>query len=263
MKALKITCSLVILISILVFTNCKKEKSTSDPAPTNSGSGSGTAVTNTVTWFVSAYDSVGDLLADRSNINVSFLNTTFSAVTNSLGSVSMTNVPAGNLYPALTKPNYEYAPSVVNYNATLPLSLNKVIARNSPYKLTLTNYSLVNKDSIRLNFFLNKLIPAGKSIKIAILASDIASIDVNNFKAYDYLTVSGSNTNFSNKNIAKLNNIDVYLAGLNTGQTCYFVIVPVTYGVAYSNSLSKNVLLGDNLPIVGSPTATMQITKNW
>ncbi len=262
MKTLKITFGLVLLTSVFIFTHCKKEKKTETTSSSNTG-GSGNSTKNTVNWFVTIYDSTGSTLTDKSGVTVSLLTTNFSAVTNSSGLASMPDVPAGNLYPALAKSGYEYIPTVVNFNASAPLSLNSFIARNSPYKLTLTSSSLVNKDSIRINFFLNKLIPASKSIKIAILASDLASMNTDNFKAYDYLYVSGSNTNFSNKNIAKLPNIDTYLASLTTGQTCYFVIVPVTYGVAFSNSLNKNMLIGDNLPIVGSPTATMQITKNW
>jgi hypothetical protein len=261
MKAIKITFGLGLLLGVFVFTNCKKEKTSNTSSSSNSGST--TVTVNTVNWFVTAYDSVGDLLQDKSNINVSLLTTSFSAVTNSLGAVSMFDVPAGNLYPALTKINYEYVSTVINFNAAQALNLNTLIARYSPYKLVLTNSSLVNKDSIRLNFFLNKSIPVGKSIKIAILASDLPSITVDNYKANDYLYVSGANSNFANKNIAKLPNIATYLSSLTTGQACYFVIVPVTYGSAFSNVLNKNILLGDNQPIIGSPTATMQITKNW
>ncbi len=254
----------IVLLPVTVFLlmACKKEaKQEASPSPSNSGT---TANTNTVTWFVQALDSVGDLLPDRSNINVSFSGTPFVGVTNVQGVSTMTGVPAGNLVPVLSKQGYEYAPYSIAFTANLPLSLNVDLARNSPYKLTLTSQpNLVNKDSITINFFLNKSIPAGKSIKIAVLTSTASTVGVNDYSNVDYLFVSGSNTNFANKNIAKLSNIANFLSGLNTSQKGYFAILPVTYGSVYSNLFNKQILIGDNIPTQGSPTATMQITKNW
>jgi hypothetical protein len=253
----------VVLFTLLCVCACKKESSTATSNSSNTG-GSAQAATNSVNWFVTIYDSLGYTEQDRSNVTVSLNGLGLSAVTNSLGTVTMTGVSAGNLQPVLSKNGYEYVPQSIAFNAAQALNLNTFIARNCPYKLTLTGSSLVNKDSITLNFFLNKSIPAGKNVKVAILAGDLVNTDVSNFKAYDYLYVSGGNTFFTNKNIAKLNNIATYLSNsISTGQNCYFVIVPVSYGVAYSSALSKNILVGDNLPVQGSPTATLQIIKNW
>lgn len=255
----------IVFWAVIVFLGvaCKKETKPEETAPVSGPTG--TTKTNTVTWFVAAYDSVGDNLADRSNINVSFSGTPHGATTNSMGIATMTGVAAGELYPVAVKAGYEQAPYSITFTANNPLSLNVSIARNSPYKLTLTSApNLVNKDSITINFFLNKSIPAGKNIKIAVLTHTASTVGVNDYAAVDYLIVNGINTNFTNKNIAKLNNVANYLANsVNTWQKCYFALVPVTYGSVFSNTLNKEVLIGDNLPVPGSPTATMQITKNW
>lgn len=254
----------VMFIAVMFFLVACKKETKQESVSSTSGSGTTATASNTVTWFVQAYDSVGDQQADRSNINVSFLGTSFSGVTNLQGVVTMTGVPAGNLIPVLNKPGYEYAPYSVAFNAANPFSLNALVARNSPYKLTLTSQpNLINKDSITINFFLNKAIPVGKSIKIAVLTSTASTVGVNDYSNVDYLFVSGGNTNFTNKNIAKLNNIANFLSGLSTWQKGYFAILPVTYGSVFSNTLNKQVLIGDNIPVQGSPTSTMQITKNW
>jgi hypothetical protein len=260
--------SIFVFVFLTSLSACKKENSTNSSSNTSSGTttggGGSQGITNTVDCYVTLYDSLGGYESDKSNVIVSLPGVLQSVITNTFGHASFLGIAAGTVQPALSKSGYDYASQKFVFAATQPFSFNTFMAKHSPYKLTLTNFSLVNKDSIALNFFLNKTIPSGKNVKIAVLAGDAASTSVNNFKAVDFFNVSGSNTNFTNKNIAKLFGIDTYLnASIANGQKCYFVVVPVSYGVITSNVTSKDVLIGENVPIQGSPTATFQITKNW
>ncbi|MGZ4099954.1 MAG: hypothetical protein ACXVNM_13795 [Bacteroidia bacterium] len=242
----------ILFISLLVFSCKKKQNSTTEtPAPAEEN--------GILNITINSYDSLGNIEAKTYSTSVFLSGTSYSGTTDTNGKISF-NVPPSTYVPSVIRPKYEGVPFLANVASNSITSVNSFVARNSPYVLTINFGNPVNQDSVTLSMNLNKSIPAGQSVKVAVLFGANSSVGVNSYTVFNQFNLTQtSNPNF---NICK-GAIKTAINQLPTNTNFFLVAVPVTYGNYYSNILNKNILVGDNLPTQTVPTASIQLTKTW
>jgi hypothetical protein len=252
-KILKMKPVIHILLLTLFLCSCKKKESSTQeettPPPAN----------GTISMNIASIDSVGDTEAKTYSTSVFLSSTPYSGVADTFGKISF-NVPPGTYFPSIIRPKYESVPLSINVTSNNTSSVNTIVARNSPYVLSISSGAAVNQDSVTLNLSLNKPIPAGKTIKLAVLFGSTNTVSVNSYSVVSELYMYQQS--YSNFNVCS-GAVKTAINQLSGPSPFYLVVVPVTYGNFYSSILNKNILVGDNLPSQGVPTASIQLTKTW
>lgn len=231
--------NIILILVCFTFFYCKKKsdtqsETTPSPKPTSS-----------INLYVTSYDSLGNVDNNNNSLPITFYQTSYSAVTNTVGIAAFNNLPYDTYVPILNKSGYDTAPLSITLNSANTLTVNLPFAKQSPYKMdTLIGQSL-NKDSITLTFNLSKSIPSGKTVKLAVITGTNNGLNPNDFISVDIINLNSPNV--LKLNVAKLPNFSNAIAVLATNTNFYVNAIPVTYGVYNSNLLYKSVLLGDNL----------------
>ncbi len=235
---------------LLVFS-CKKKKESApeEPAPV--------VENGTLAVKINSYDSLGYPEAKTYSTSIFINGTGYSVDTNGNASLSL---PPGTYFPSVLRTKYEGVPFSANVSSNVTSSVTSFVARNSPYALQINSGNAVNQDSITLSLTLNKAIPAGKQVKFAVLMGTNTLVSVNSYTVFNefYLTQT-SNPKFNICSGA----LKTAINQLPTLTNFYLLAVPVTYGNYYSTILNKNILVGDNLPVAGASTPSIQLTKTW
>ncbi|HOZ87904.1 MAG TPA: hypothetical protein PL029_09105 [Bacteroidia bacterium] len=242
--------ALPLLVCFAIIFSCKKEKQVTpepEPEPVKTGN---------LTINVTTYDSLGIKEWNFSGVKVSLYETAFSATTGANGSLTFSNVPYGRQLPVLLKNGYDGPPTSVDLGS-ITLTVSLPCANYSAYRIVNIIGQAVNKDSITVGFTLSRFIPFGKSCKLAILYSDTISASPSNFLQVD--TISVTEENIQKLNVARLPNIRAALALRPKDRTFCLNVVPVSYGIIYSNVLGKHVLMGDNI----YPPLNLNFKKTW
>jgi len=247
---------LIILVLILFAFACKKKKDTEptpEPVPEK---------TCALTIELQRYDSLGDLETDHSGVSVSLsLNgpvVSISGTTTASGILNFPNVPARIGVPNIFKSGYDGAPLMFDLTNSTSYTISGVpVAKVSPFKIQSFTGQFVNKDSITLSFTIDKSIPAGKLLKVAVLTGTNSGISSSNHFSADLIFL---NTTTVNKyNIALLPSLKSKLNTLAYGTTFYITAIPVSYGLYQSNLYGGSVVLGDN----NYYPSALSYVKNW
>jgi hypothetical protein len=224
---------------MLQLYSCKKKEADPEPQaqqPAVSSNGN-------LELHIVAYDSLGGTQQDVSNIKVDLPQTGNTAVTNSLGAVSFSDLPYGYYAPVLTRHGYEGAPVIITLSATSQ-AVSLPIAQRSTYSINKFSGYAVGKDSINIVFTLDKAIVPGKFCRLAILTSTLSSFTPNNFMTADLVT---TNVISDTLNVAHLPALQAGVASMPGGTPFYIGAVCVSYGLYESNQSGTSILLGDNL----------------
>lgn len=243
-----------IFLIFLVVLSCKKKQDTPEPTPVTPAPENGTLNIN-----VKSYDSLGFPEPSTLNTTVFLSGTSFSSTANVNGDVSF-NIPPGNYLPSVIRSKYEGFPFSSNVTSNVTTTVATSVYQNSTYSLQITGGSAATSSMVTISFNLSKTIPASKSVKVAVLFSKSSAPSVNSYSAAEVFDVLTQNTT----------NLNVYSGALQTaiGQlpinsTFYLFAIPCSYGPYFSTLLNKSILVGDYLPPVGAPTATIFLTKTW
>lgn len=240
---------LCIATGLAVAFSCKKKKeeeTAPEPEPVKTG---------TVYFTVQTYDSLGQLKSNHSGVTLSLYQTGYSVLTDSSGKVQLNNVSYGEVLPILQKNGYEGAPVRVTLNSP-SAALTVPCAQYSPYKaMNLTGFA-ASPDSIAISFNLHQPLPMGKSCKIAVLFSD-TTISPGNPGILDTVRVYSQVT--QKLNVANLPNLKSALIVMKKNKNFRICVVPVSYGMYFSNVFGKQVLIGENPVFPGQLT----FNKNW
>ena len=241
--------ALFFLLVVSISFSCKK-KEEPEPEPVEVPVQKGT-----LNIQVLSYDSLGQLLTDGSGVRV-LLNSNLSANTNTNGQVSFTELEFGNYFPSLLRENFEGAPSGVNLTAPV-ISHTLPCAQHSPFQASNFTSQIVTKDSIPVSFKLDRAIPGGKSVKVALLFSTSNDLHSGNYMSSDFFSVTTST--ITNLNVAHFPNFKAKVNAVDSNSIFYIKVLPVSYGEYKSNLFSKPALLGENL----YPPDHWLLTKNW
>jgi hypothetical protein len=243
----------IVLLALVIGFSCKKnEKSESEnPAPVTPANG-------TLNFTITSYDSLGQAEAKTPNTSISLAGTAYSAACDSNGKASF-SLPSGNYAPNVIRAKHEGAPFNVSVSSGGTTNATSFVARNSPFTLQFAGGGANSTGNVSVSMNVNPAIPAGKSVKVAVLCSSQPGLSVSSYSVINeiYLT-QNSNSNYNVCTGA----IQSAVNQIPNGGDIYLLAVPVTYGNYYSNILGKNILIGDNLPL-SVPTATIKLTKNW
>lgn len=240
---------IILILICFTFFYCSKKKDTAaetTPTPTSS-----------INIYVTSYDSLGNVDNNNVLLPISFYQTSYSATTNTAGLAVFSNLPFNSYVPIINKIGYDTAPLYMSLNSTNTLTVNLPFAIQSPYKMDTLIGQKIDKDSITLSFNLNKTIPSGKTVKLAIITGTNNGLNPNDFVSVDIVNLSSPN--IVKLNVAKLPNLASTVASIATNSNFYINAIPVTYGVYTSNLLNKFVLLGDNLFYKNN----LVFLKNW
>lgn len=243
-----------ILLVTLILCACKKKKDSSSQDETPASPPNGTISMN-----ISSIDSLGDPEAKTYSTSVFLSGTSYSGAVDSFGKISF-NVPPGTYFPSIIRPKYESVPLSINVSSNSTSSVNTFVARNSPFALTINSGAAINQDSVTLNLSLNKPVPAGKFIKVAVLFGTTNTLTVNSYSVVQEFYMYQQNYSYYNVCFGQ---VKTAINQLSTNSSFRLLAVPVTYGNYFSSVLNKNILVGDNLPTQSAPTATIQLTKTW
>lgn len=247
--------SIIISALFLFVFACKKKN---DPEPTPQPE---PEKTSSLTVKVIRYDSLGDLEIDYSGVNVSIANTSFSAVTNTAGIANFTGLPSKYQVPLLFKAGYDAAPFSVDLTNTPNYTTSPMpVAKISGFKVNQASFStqFIDKDSITISLTLDKAVPAGKMVKLAVLTGTNTGISALNYFSADIILLNSSSV--VKRNIAKLPEFQSKLNTLTIGTNFYIKVTPVSYGLFESNLYNGKILLGDSEPY--SPISPAY-QKNW
>lgn len=235
---------------ILIGFACKKKNNEEVPEPQPVVVQKGE-----ISLTVQAYDSLGKLLPNFYGQKVK-LDASHSAITDSLGKVHFSDLPYGDYYPSLVKDFWEAPPITITLAESAKNSVVP-IAQIAPWKAQSLSALAIKPDSIIVNFKLDRPVPAGQQVKMALIASKDNSLSGNNFKSVDVFFTSTDNVN--QLNIAKFARFKNMVEGLDSADVFYIKVLPVSYGEFTSNLLGKSLLLGDNL----FPPDNWLLKKEW
>jgi hypothetical protein len=245
----------LLLVTLLLFVfACKKNKEKDPPPQTEPEK------TSSLTVQVIRYDSLGDAVPDRSGVSVSLPGTSFSAVTPSSGVVTFNGVPAKIHVPVIFLAGNDAGPFSVDLSAVTPYTAPDVpVAQLSPFRVSSSSFNgqKVNPDSITVSFTLEKQIPSGKSIKLAVLTGTSSNIMGTNYLSADIVPLSTSSV--VKMNIAKLPDFYSKINNLGFNTNFYVKVTTASYGLFESNIYTNKILLGDCEPY--SPALMFQ--KTW
>lgn len=243
-----------ILLTLMVVLSCKKKDNTPEPTPVTPAPENGTLIIN-----VKSYDSLGFPEPSTINTSVFLSGTSFSSAANTNGDVSF-NVPPGNYLPSVIRSKYEGFPFSSNVTSNVTTTVATSLYQNSTYSLQITGGSAATSSMVNISFNLSATVPTGKSVKVAVLFSKTSVPSVNSYSVAEVFDVLNQSTS----------NLNVYSGALQTaiGQlpansSFKLLAIPCSYGQYFSTLLNKNILVGDYLPPVGAPTATITLTKPW
>jgi hypothetical protein len=237
------------LVFTLFFLNCKKKKDetpVTEPEPIKTGS---------VGIKVVSYDSLGQVLTDNSGIRVK-LDATHTATTDMQGSVVFPGLNYGTYYPTFVKDDFDSSPVQVSLSEP-SVSVSFPVAARSPYRATNFTSQIVTKDSIPVNFTIDRALPAGKQIKIALLFSTLGEVTAQNYMSCDIFSIATST--ITNYDVSSLPNFKAKLSALDSNTTFYIKVLPVSYGEYKGNLLPNPALLGENV----YPPDKWMLLKNW
>ena len=204
---------------------------------------------------VVSYDSLGQTLADQSGQRIR-LDASRTATTDAAGEVRFTGLPYGDYFPSLVRDFWE-GPATKISLASASSSVSLPFAQTATWKAQNFSAVAVRADSIVINFKLDKAVPAGKQVKMALLGGTDNTLSGSNYKSVDIFFTSASTVNQLNiANFARFRNL---VAGLDSGKVYFIKVLPVSYGEYTSNVLGQSVLLGDNL----FPPDNWLINKEW
>ncbi|MBI2722156.1 MAG: hypothetical protein HYX39_08270 [Bacteroidetes bacterium] len=243
-----------IFLIFLVVLSCKKKQDTPEPTPVTPAPENGT-----LNIHVKSYDSLGFLEPATYSTTVFLSGTSFSSAANTNGDVSF-NVPPGNYLPSVIRSKYEGFPFSSNVTSNITTSVDTSIYQNSTYSLQITGGSATTSSMVNISFNVSKSIPSGKSVRVAVLFNKSSPPSVNSYSTAEVFNVSTQST--SNLNIYS-GALQTAIGQLPVNSTFYLLAIPCSYGSYFSPLLNKSILVGDYLPPVGAPTATIFLTKTW
>lgn len=237
-------------IAILLLLVACGKKDTSPPEPEAPVSQKGRIAVQ-----VQFYDSLGRLTAAQAGLRLR-LDASNSVTLDTNGQAVFDNMAYGDYFVSIVKDFWEAAPLKISHNsavttATLPF------AAIAPWQAKNFTALAVRKDSIIVNFKLDRPVPAGKRVNIALIAGKENDLSGNNYSSVDIFSVDAED----NKQL-EINNFPNFAAfetALDSGKNYFIKVLPVSYGSYFSNVLYKNVLLGDNL----FPPDNWLIKKEW
>jgi hypothetical protein len=236
------------LLLCLIFLSCnkkKKEAETVTPEPE----------TGDVTVVVEPTDSLGDLFPLPGGFAVK-LSPSMSATTDANGKAIFQNVQYGDYLPNIVKPDWD--PGVVELHHASANTVSVIpVAQRSPFRVQNLAGNAVKKDSITISFTLDKPVPAGKSVKVAVITSTNSALNDQNYETFDIQQFNSSTVNAFN--VGKLPKLSSWLSKLDSGAFVYLKTVSVSYGEYATNILSHPLLLGENSFL----SENFIFKKNW
>lgn len=242
------TNALILVLAGLLLLNCKKEEPEPAPLPVEQKSGD-------LLLKVVSYDSLGQVMADQSGQKLR-LDASHIATTDAAGEVRFTAMPYGDYFPSIVRDFWE-GPALKVTLAAANTSSSLPFAQIAVWRAQSLTAIAVRPDSIVINFKLDRAVPAGKQVKMALLAGTENNLSGSNYKSVDIFFTSASTVNqFNIANFARFKNL---VAGLDSGKVYFIKVLPVSYGEYTSNVLGQPVLLGDNL----FPPDNWLIKKEW
>ena len=239
-----------LVLIVLVWVSCKKEEADPSPTPTPAPVQTGTLVLK-----VQAYDSLGQKLGPIAGQKVR-LDATHTATTDASGSVSFTDLTYGDYFPSVVKDFWEAAPVGIHVAAAQTNS-EVILAQIAPWKAQSFSAVALRPDSITINFKLDRPVPAGKQVNMALITSTANTLSGSNYMCADQFFAGSDNVIKLNiANFARFKNL---VASLDSGEVYFIKVLPVSYGDYSSNVIGKSLLLGDNL----FPPDNWLIKKEW
>lgn len=245
MKHLIAACAL-----LFIFIGCKKDEPSTDPAPVTPEVKRGE-----IKLKLLFYDSLADLRAPLVGQLVR-LDAVNSATVDTNGEVNFRDIAYGDYYLSIVKDFWEGPPLKITHNAA-QTTATVPFATIAPWQAKSFTAQAFKKDSIVVNFKLDRAVPASKQVKMALIAGKDNSLAGSNFQSLDVFFTGTDNVN--QLNIAKFAAFKNFVASIDSGEVYFIKVLPVTYGGYWSNVFSKNVLLGDNL----FPPDNWLINKEW
>jgi hypothetical protein len=251
LKNLRIKYPVLFFLCLLIILSCRKKE---EPAPQPQPVVNEPPKKGSLSIYVVAYDSLGGIEHTAENIQVKITQTGQSAMTNTAGNVTFTDIPYGVITPVLIKEGYEGPPQTVNVNASTA-AVSLPCAKRSAFIIQNFSGAVVHQDSISISFTLDKPVPQGKFVRIAVLSSTSPQLTSLKFETADVITTTSQNV-FTN-----IAHLPAFRTALEQTDSTKFYIgaIALSYGLFESNITGKSVLLGDNL--FYPPNLTFN--KNW
>lgn len=242
---------LIIFFTFLAIFACKK-KETEEETPIAEPPANGVlAIT------INSFDTLGMQEPNTYSTSVFLSGTAYSSATDASGKVSFT-IPSGTYYPSVIRSKYEAFPFSANVTSNNTTSVTSAVYQNSTYSVQIANPS-ASSSAINLTFNLDKAVPFGKSVKVAVLYGTNTSLSVNSYSVVETFTTS---TQSSTHNVYT-GAIQTAINQLPVNTQFYLMAVPCSYGNYFSTILNKNILVGDYLPPVGVSSPSVTLTKTW
>lgn len=235
---------------LFIFFSCKKDQPSTTPAPVTPE-----VKTGEIRLKVLFYDSLGELRSPLVG-QLLRLDSVNSATVDANGEVSFKDIAYGNYFLSVVKDFWEGPPVKITHNAALTTA-TVPFAAIAPWQAKNFTAQAFNKDSIEVNFNLDRAVPASKQVKMALIAGKDNSLSGTNYQIIDIFFTGTDNVN--QLNIAKFAAFKNFVASVDSGEVYFIKVLPVSYGDYWSNVFSKNVLLGDNL----FPPDNWLINKEW
>lgn len=235
---------------LLLLISCKKDEPNTEPAPVTPE-----VKTGEIKLKLLFYDSLGELHTPLVGQLVR-LDAVNSGTVDSNGEVSFKDIAYGNYFVSVVKDFWEGPPLKISHNAA-QTTATVPFAAIAPWQAKSFTAQAFKKDSIEVNFKLDRPVPATKQVKMALIAGKDNSLSGSTYQSLDIFFTGTDNVN--QLNIAKFAAFKNFVAGLDSGAVYFIKVLPVSFGGFESNVFSKNVLLGDNL----FPPDNWLINKEW
>lgn len=240
----------ILALSVLVlFWSCKKEEPDAPATITPS------VQTGDINLKLEFYDSLGQKTNAVAGQSVR-LDAVNSGTIDANGEVVFKDIAQGNYYLSVVRDFFESTPLKIEHKSAVTTA-TVPFAAIAPWQAKNFTSVAYNRDSIVVNFKLDRPIPIGKQVKMALITGADNTLSGSNYKALDIFFTGSDNVN--QLNIAKFAAFKNYITALDSGTVYYIKVLPVSYGEYTSNVLGKKILLGDNL----FPPDNWLIKKEW
>jgi hypothetical protein len=246
---------LISFLSLLFFSNCKKETSTGPVGPAGPAGPSGTILTGDIVGYVYVYDLNQKKLTDLSGVTVTIEGTGFSGITGKDGHFVISNVAAGT---------YNIAFSKVGYGTTKYIGFKFVGGGKDFVGMDIYPTPLYNPTGLTGSYDSSSIVIKGTlngplpkvPVQVVLFVDTIAGVS-SDPRHYIFITNPGGQvpgTKGFYQNIYSQNFSDY---GLKTGQTVY--IVAYSYGWGQYIDLDTFKYVYSNLNPVPSNTIILKV----
>ena len=256
MKTIK---TITIITLVLFFSACKKQAG--PQGPSGEAGANGTVTNGTITGRVVRYDEYGTLSnATWSNTSVSIDGTSFSTITDTTGSYTLNNVPAGVYTISYSKLNLANTKEQqISFPGNGKLYVNTSIADKATFNITgyVKDTIVSSVPQIRCNIAITTYT---NSRNITVIYSKVNSLTISNNLSYQYVehfNTYPNSTNFQFGNTYIYNN-PAYNSIFPSGSVIYVKVYPnnTQKSSYYDYPSGKYVYTGCGIPIATTFTLT-------